>query len=162
MVGWYHRLNGHEFEQTPGDSEGQGSWVCCSPWGHKDGNITEQLYWTELTEDKKNNSYCSLFSSFLHGQHITSHFLQVLGCTLQTYRPLCLTSFKNWRKKPRVSKKDTNGQGDLACLKQGLGTKPYLVQWIAGHGGSLHSWEEGRLQVLGGFYVSWFIGYQGN
>ena len=32
MVGWHHRLNGHEFEQTPGDSEAQGSLVCCSPW----------------------------------------------------------------------------------------------------------------------------------
>ena len=32
-VGWYHRINGHEFEQTPGDGEGQGSLVCCSPWG---------------------------------------------------------------------------------------------------------------------------------
>ena len=31
MVGWHHRLNGHEFEQTPGDSEGQGGLVCCSP-----------------------------------------------------------------------------------------------------------------------------------
>ena len=35
MVGWHHRLNGHEFEQTLGDSEGQGSLVCCSPWGHR-------------------------------------------------------------------------------------------------------------------------------
>ena len=35
MVGWHHRLNGHEFEQAPGDSEGQGSLVCCSPWGCK-------------------------------------------------------------------------------------------------------------------------------
>ena len=34
MVGWHHRLNGHEFEQTPGDSEGQGSLACCRPWGH--------------------------------------------------------------------------------------------------------------------------------
>ena len=33
MVGWHHQLNGHEFEQTPGDNEGQGSLVCCSPWG---------------------------------------------------------------------------------------------------------------------------------
>ena len=33
MIGWHHGLNGHEFEQTPGDSEGQGSLVCCSPWG---------------------------------------------------------------------------------------------------------------------------------
>ena len=35
MVGWHHWLNGHEFEQTPGDDEGQGSLVCCSPWGLK-------------------------------------------------------------------------------------------------------------------------------
>ena len=33
MSGWHHRLNGHEFEQTPGDSEGQGSLESCSPWG---------------------------------------------------------------------------------------------------------------------------------
>ena len=35
MVGWHHQINGHEFEQAPGDGEGQGSLVCCSPWGHK-------------------------------------------------------------------------------------------------------------------------------
>ena len=35
MVGWHHRFNGHELRQTPGDGEGQGSLVCCSPWGHK-------------------------------------------------------------------------------------------------------------------------------
>ena len=33
MVGWHHQLNGHAFEETPGDSEGQGSLVCCRPWG---------------------------------------------------------------------------------------------------------------------------------
>ena len=43
MVGWHHRLNGHEFEQTPGDSEGQGSLVCCSPWDQKESDTTEQL-----------------------------------------------------------------------------------------------------------------------
>ena len=35
MVGWHHRLNGHEFEQALGDTEGQGSLACCSPWGHR-------------------------------------------------------------------------------------------------------------------------------
>ena len=34
-IGWHHRLNGHEFEQTLGDGEGQGSLACCSPWGHR-------------------------------------------------------------------------------------------------------------------------------
>ena len=42
MVGWHHRLNGHEFEQTLGDSEGQGSLVCCSPCGCKVSDVTEQ------------------------------------------------------------------------------------------------------------------------
>ena len=40
MAGWHHRLNGHEFEQSPGDGEGQGSLVCCSPWGHKELDTT--------------------------------------------------------------------------------------------------------------------------
>ena len=40
MVGWHHRLSAHEFEQTPGNSEGQGSLVCCSSWGHKESDMT--------------------------------------------------------------------------------------------------------------------------
>ena len=41
MVGWHHQLNGHEFEQTPGDGEGQGSLACHSPWGRKESDMTE-------------------------------------------------------------------------------------------------------------------------
>ena len=40
VFGWRHQLNGHEFEQTPGDSEGQGSMVYCSLWGHKESDTT--------------------------------------------------------------------------------------------------------------------------
>ena len=54
MVGWHHRLNGHEFEQAPGDGDGQGTDVlqemvkdrgltCCSPWGCKESDTTERL-----------------------------------------------------------------------------------------------------------------------
>ena len=43
MVGWYHCLNGHEFEQTQGETEGQRSLACCSPWGCKELDTTEQL-----------------------------------------------------------------------------------------------------------------------
>ena len=43
MVGWHHWLNGHTFEQTPGDSVGQESVECCSPWGRKESDMTEQL-----------------------------------------------------------------------------------------------------------------------
>ena len=47
MVGWHHWLNGHEFEQTPGVGDGQGSLACCSPWGHKNSDTTEGLNWIE-------------------------------------------------------------------------------------------------------------------
>ena len=47
MVGWHHRLDGHEFEQTLGVDDGQGSLVYCSPWGHKGSDTTEWLKWTE-------------------------------------------------------------------------------------------------------------------
>ena len=41
MVGWHHRLDGHELEETPGVGDGQGSLVCCSPWGLKESERTE-------------------------------------------------------------------------------------------------------------------------
>ena len=50
MVGWHPQLNGHEFEQAPGDSEGQGSTACCSLWGHDKLDMTEQLNWTDERE----------------------------------------------------------------------------------------------------------------
>ena len=43
MVGWHHQFNGHELGQTPGDGDGQGSLVCCSPWGRKEPDMTELL-----------------------------------------------------------------------------------------------------------------------
>ena len=45
MVGWHQQLNGHEFKQASGDGEGEGSLACCSPWGHKESDTTEQLNW---------------------------------------------------------------------------------------------------------------------
>ena len=53
MVGWHHRLNGHEFQQAPGDCEGQGSLACCSPWGPKESDRNEGL---------NNNKMVNIFS----------------------------------------------------------------------------------------------------
>ena len=47
MAGWHHRLDGHEFEWTPGVCDGQGGLVCCNSWGHKESHTSEQLNWTE-------------------------------------------------------------------------------------------------------------------
>ena len=54
MIGWYHWLDGHEFEQAPGVGDGHGSLACRSPWGHKESIITEQPNWTatEIYVDK--------------------------------------------------------------------------------------------------------------
>ena len=56
MVGWNHRLSGHECEQTLRDGEGQGSLVCCSPWNHIELGTTKRL---------NNNSYYKVSSIFL-------------------------------------------------------------------------------------------------
>ena len=48
MVGWHHQFNGHEYEQAPGNDGGQGGLECCSEWGHRESDYTEQLKCTEL------------------------------------------------------------------------------------------------------------------
>ena len=59
MVGWHHRLNGHELEQTPGVGEGQEILACCSPWGHKESDTTDNQVpgWRGLVRDW-GHSYC--------------------------------------------------------------------------------------------------------
>ena len=49
MVGWHHRLNGHEFGWTPGVGDGQRGLACCGSWGRKESDTTEPLNWTELS-----------------------------------------------------------------------------------------------------------------
>ena len=60
MVGWHHRLNEHEFEQAPGVGNGQGSLACCSPWGGKVSNMTEQL--TKLNSTHQHHTVLKLGS----------------------------------------------------------------------------------------------------
>ena len=69
MVGWHRRLNGHGFGWTPGVGDGQGGLACCSSWGCKEWDTTEQLKWTELNQEKRNfqmpglDSHWNYFSS---------------------------------------------------------------------------------------------------
>ena len=62
MVGWHHRLDGHEFEQAPGDGEGQGSLACCSPQGGKESDMTEQLNSNYYINSKYEHYYYFLIS----------------------------------------------------------------------------------------------------
>ena len=66
MVGWHHRLDGHEFEQSLGAGDGQAGLACCSPWGRKESDTTERLNWRnsftsvgEDTKKKATNTYCT-------------------------------------------------------------------------------------------------------
>ena len=65
MVGWHHQLNGQEFEQAPGDGEGQGILVWCSPWGHIELDMTERL-------TERLNSYCIPVTYILLYSYYTS------------------------------------------------------------------------------------------
>ena len=70
MVGWYHHFNGHEFEQTLGDSEGQGSLACCTPWGHRVGHN----WATEQQQTGKEEVKLSLFADdILHTKYPRHH-----------------------------------------------------------------------------------------
>ena len=62
MVGWHHQLDGHESEQVPRVGDGPGSLVCCSPWGHKESDMTEGLNWTDWKDRK---TWCWHFNLFL-------------------------------------------------------------------------------------------------
>ena len=53
MVGWHHWLCAHESEYVPGVGDRQGSLACCSPWGHKEWDMTEQLNWIGWSQEKK-------------------------------------------------------------------------------------------------------------
>ena len=73
MVGWHHRLNGHESEHTLGDSEGQGRLACCCPWGHKAADRTERLT-TEMTFVFLFLTFCVADSRFVHITATSRHF----------------------------------------------------------------------------------------
>ena len=85
---WHHRLNGHEFEQTQGDSEGQGSLVYCSPRGHKESHMTERLNEKYVLNLAKLSDISLLEPSF-----VPTTELPALDFTLVTHLPLAFRTF---------------------------------------------------------------------
>ena len=78
MVGWHHRLNGHEFEHALRDSEGQGSLVCCSPWGRKEKWLTKQQH-TVIFESSIGRAFTLI---------IVTTFSELITCAGTTLRDI--------------------------------------------------------------------------
>ena len=76
MVEWHHQLNGHEAEQVLGVGDGQGGLACCSPWGHKESDTTEQLNQTEhfLKCYKYMNFKPQLYHLYVFSKSKSPHF----------------------------------------------------------------------------------------
>ena len=96
MVGWQHGFNGHEFEQTPGDSEGRGSLVCCSPWGCKELDTTEteqqQILLVRIIKNCKKNFIVTPYTHFLQTFEIKTVYVCLYFCfankiTYTIFRP---------------------------------------------------------------------------
>ena len=102
MTEWHHQLNGHEFEQTSGDSEGQRSLACCSPWGHKESDATEWLHndnpflqasrpaVPELISVCAQRGEDCLFCIYIH-RHICPPGTRALQAASSTEQPICST-----------------------------------------------------------------------
>ena len=106
MVGWHHQLNGHEFEQAPaGVGDGQGSLVCCSPWGRKELDMTERLNWSVSHGISLNPGWQASRDSIPR-----PHYLSYLKC--------CLTScaFGRYRTRAVLTQVRSKVRGLLSCF----------------------------------------------
>ena len=65
MIGWHHRLDGHEFAQALGVGDGQGCLACCSPWGHKESDKTERLHFHFLSKSTADGDYSHEIKRYL-------------------------------------------------------------------------------------------------
>ena len=82
MVGWNHRLNGYEFEQISGDGKGQGRLECCSPWGFKESDMTEQLNTNnKRCRDQKGENLMSLDGFVGRTLHLESNSCSNAFCS---------------------------------------------------------------------------------
>ena len=85
MVGWYHWLNGHEFEQTQGVGDGQGSLACCSPWGHRVSDMTEQLNNSNSWKDRQERQGTSCLVKMEVHQECSRQLILLTGNLVVTH-----------------------------------------------------------------------------
>ena len=85
MVGWHHQLNGHEFVQTQGEIEGQGSLPCCSPCSHKESDMTQLMtnnIYTEVFEIKYHDVFALLVDSLTKWNCVCVFYKEIYEASL--------------------------------------------------------------------------------
>ena len=87
MVGWHQWCNGHEFKQALGDAEGQRSLACCSPWGHKEWGMTEQLNNNTVTHFLFSTILLTISNYHLLLYFMLTYNLYFLPCTFRIWDP---------------------------------------------------------------------------
>ena len=108
MAGWHHWLNGHGFGWTPGVCDGQGGLACCSSWGLKESDTTEQLNWTEVYKDY--TKYPMIFTYNKQGIkiHVHYHFMDI--SEIKNLCGLCKLNCKKPRKTTLSVPKELNAE----------------------------------------------------
>ena len=129
MVGWHHWLDGHEFEQALGVGEGQGSLACCSPWGHKESDMTEWMKWTDSALKE------------------VEHIFRILKCSLCTMNSLQSIEWKGGKRTTlRWRPRQTVPQSGIPCQHQWsiiLMVCTFGMMWwdvhLSGHSPEIHN-----------------------
>ena len=96
MAGWHHWPNGHEFEWTPGVGDGQGGLACCSPWGCKESDTTEQLNWLKFPSEHYFFFILQVFAYFSSFSFISIYFLVyfvIYSLTLLFFRTMFISTY---------------------------------------------------------------------
>ena len=127
MVGWHHWLDAHEFEPAPGIGDGQGSLMCCSPWVHKELDMTECLKWTDntLLKKLKKTQMENILCSWIRG---------IRTVTMSIY---LRTIYRFWSRKshPTLIFLPEESHGHVACGLQSRGSQRVGHNWndLAAH-----------------------------
>ena len=132
MVGWHHQLNGHEFEQPLGDSEGQGSLACCSPWDLKEMDMSLSNLW-EIVKDRE------VWHAAVH--EISKSWTRLSNWTKTRYSKCVIASsflflFTDWSESIGESHTEQGGGVGAARWDQELGS----AGTVCPHPAQVHPW----------------------
>ena len=158
MAGWHQRLDGHEFEWTPGVGDGQGGLACCDSWGCKESDMTEQLNWT----DAWNKTVCESESCSVLFNSVTPWTYTVHGILQASILEWVAFPFSRGPSQPRLKPGLPHCRQILYQLSHKR--SPRILGWVAYPFSRGSSWPRNRTRVsciAGGFFTNWALRLKG-